>query len=131
MRDTQPGDSAPVDGHLALLEEVRVGLAERLRSEESAICRKGRGVRGLDDAVLTGVDKPLLAACIVAPEYEYQPLSLLRQRSDDRVRELLPPLPLMRAGSSPADRERGVQEQHALRGPASEIATWVGGVAHI
>ena len=60
---------------------------------------------------------------ITAPEEEYEPLSLLRERTDGGIGELLPPVVLVRAGGMGAHRERGVEQQHPLVCPTAEVST--------
>ena len=44
------------------------------------------------------------------------------QLTNHSIRELFPPLPLMRGGQMGTNRKGGVKKQHTLIGPAGKIA---------
>ncbi len=68
------------------------------------------------------VDEFALPLRIFPPEEEHDPRAAIGDLADDAVCELLPALVSMRSGLAGGDGQHRVQEQHALLGPAGEIA---------
>ena len=69
-----------------------------------------------------GVDELRLALGIAAPEDEHKARLLLAERLDDGVGEAFPAPALMGAGLMLAHGEGGVEQEHALPGPACQVA---------
>ena len=119
-------DTGPIDGCLPLAGEVVVGLAEVVAPEEAAVGREGRGVGCGEHQVLGLVDECPLGDGVAAPEKEDESRALLAQCLDGGIGEGLPTVALVAASLMGTDGEGGVEEQHALMGPATEVATALG-----
>ena len=104
----------PINWLLAVTCEVLIGPAEGPTAEESTVCREGRWMRRLYDAVLCCVDKGFLRAGKVAPEDENEVLAFIRECLNDSVSKNLPSSTLMRACYATADGKSGVQQQNTL-----------------
>ena len=74
------------------------------------------------DMMFARIDEGLLLYRGVAPQDEHDPLSLLRQRTDSRISEVLPSLLLVTRRLSLPYREDSVQEENSLFRPISEIS---------
>ena len=92
-----------------MLHEVGIGSGEGLGSKKAVMCGKGRWMCGFDHQVLRAIDMHALSFRIIAPQDEDEVLALFVERADYRISELLPPLPLMRAGLRRAHGERGIE----------------------
>ena len=68
------------------------------------------------------VDNLALVLGLAPPEDEDEILALAVQCRDHGVGKGLPPLALMRSGTTILDRQTGIQQQHALSRPAFQIA---------
>ena len=112
----------PIDLGETVLFEIGVRSAEMLTSEKAVICRKRRRMGGLEDEMTGTIDDLTLIFRIIPPQDEYKALAAGRELLYGRIGEPLPPLILMRAGARGADRERSIEEEHALVGPAREVA---------
>ncbi len=75
-------------------------------------------MRRADDTMLVPVDERALPLRVRTPENEDKMLALLGQSTNNRIGERLPPLPLMRPRTMRRDRQRGVEKEDALVGPA-------------
>ena len=71
-----------------------------------------------------GRDEHLLFDGKTAPKQKDEVLANLRKALDNRVRELLPTNAGVACCHVGAHRERGVQKQNSLVGPAFQIAMW-------
>jgi len=116
---------APVDGFKAFADKVSVCLAEVLAAEESAVCRERTRVRsGKNQVAAIGRDEHLLFDGKTAPKQKDEVFANLRKSLDYRVRELLPANACVTCRHVGAHRERSVQKQNSLVGPAFQIAMW-------
>ena len=68
------------------------------------------------------IDQPRLFLCMPPPEQERHRRRPVRHRRDDRIRHRLPAPARMGIGRALGHCQHAVQEQHALRGPGSQIA---------
>ena len=85
----------PLDGFLAMLNEVRVGFREVLVSKKAVVRRKGRGMRRFEDKVFGAVDVRTFLFRIVSPQYEDEMLALVIQLFYRRIGKLLPTFSLV------------------------------------
>lgn len=76
----------------------------------------------LQHEVALVVDDETLALGIAAPEHKHQMLALAVEAADDGVGKRFPPAALMRTGTVGLHRQGGVEQQHALLGPAAQTA---------
>src|SRR3989344_1571276 len=90
-------------------------------NEESVVGRKWRRVRALEHEMLGAVDVRAFLFGVIAPQYEYEVLAQVSKIFYRRIGKLLPPLPLVRARSAGTHRERRVQQENSLRGPARKV----------
>ena len=60
--------------------------------------------------------------CGGAPQHEHEMLPVLAEQADDLVGEGLPPVSAMAEGLVGTHGEAGVEQEHALAGPAAQIA---------
>ena len=110
---------APVDGFEPLADKIVISLAKMLAAEESAISRERTRVRsGKNQVAAIGCDEHLLFDGETAPEQKDEVFADLRKTLDNRVRELLPANACVACSHVGAHRERCVQKQNSLVGPA-------------
>ena len=84
-------DTGPVDGCLALVGEVGVGLAEVVAAEEAAVGREGRGMGGGEDEVAALVNERPFGDGVAAPQEEDEAVALLAEGLYGGVGEGLQP----------------------------------------
>ena len=83
---------------------------------------KGARVRRTKHKVQGLIDQGRLALRMRSPKEEDQARATRGERRDRRVSHALPPLACMRHRLTSAHAERRVEQQHALLGPALQIA---------
>lgn len=101
-------------------DQVRVRLGETLGADEGRVRLRGaerRRVRGLDHEVVLRVDDRAFLLRGLTPEQEHDVARVRVDALNDRVREVLPALFLVRVGFTLAHREHSVEQQHALLAP--------------
>lgn len=97
-----------------------------LAAEETAVCRKGRGVRSSKHMVFGAVYQLGFGNGGTAPEQEHQSRAAFREVAYNAVGEGLPAMSGVRESLMGAHCERGVEEEHPLVGPAREGAAGEG-----
>src|SRR3989344_3473683 len=97
------GGLLPVDGFLAVLNEVRVGFREVFVPEKAVVRRKGRGMRALKGKVFCTVDVRTFLFRIISPQYEDEMLALIIQLFYRRIGKSLPTFSLVRARTTSVD----------------------------
>ena len=108
--------------------EVLVRFAEVAVAEEAVVGGEGRGMGGGEHQVLAAVYEGAFALGVSSPEDEDEVFFPVGQQADDAVGKGLPAVALVRACLVGAYGEGGVEQQHALPGPAGEVACggWLG-----
>ena len=113
----------PVDRFDAVFLQILVAAGKLMVAEPSAaVGGEGRGMHGFQYQVLVVVDEIRLATGIAAPQQEDQMLPGVAQRLDGGIRKGIPAEARMAVGEVGTHGERGVEQQHALPGPAREVA---------
>ena len=113
---------APLDRRLAILLKKLVGAAEVPAAEKPAISRQRRRMHRRQHQMLGRVDQLLLALGMGAPQHEHQMRLMLADHFDDPIGEKLPALARVGIGVGALDGHGGVEHQHALVGPALQVA---------
>ena len=108
--------------------EVLVRFAEVAVAEETVVGGEGRGMGGGEHQVLAAVYEGAFALGVGSPEDEDEVFFPVGQQTDDAVGKGFPTVALVRACLVGAYGEGGVEQQHALPGPAGEVACggWLG-----
>src|SRR5512147_2161142 len=88
----------PIDLWLACFTQGGIDLREGPAAKEAIGSRQRRGMSGLNDDMPRGVDERRFLARIRAPQHKHHPIGLVIHCADDRIREILPALALMRVG---------------------------------
>ena len=112
----------PHDGLFADRAEVFVGTRKMAAAEKSPVDRKRRGVYGFENQVALRIGDGAFLLGIAAPEHVDDTLFAFGDGADYGVGEGLPAVSGVRCRFMGADREHGVEQQHALLGPAAQIA---------
>ena len=105
-----------------MLGKVAVGGGEMPATDETAVGTEGTGVRSGEDKMTLTVDILSFALGITAPKHKDQIITLFIERSDSSVGEFFPAFVLMAAGAVRLYGKGGIEEQHALFCPMSEVA---------
>jgi len=105
------------------LFEIGIAAGELVLTEPAAtIGTQRRWMHTLEHQIMLLVDHIGFAAGITAPEHIHQVLTMLRQRLNSGIGKLLPPQLRMTVGLMGTNRERSIEQQHALLSPTGEIA---------
>ena len=91
-------------------------------SEEATIGRQRRRMRSGEDVVAGAVDVLSLADCETTPQHKYNAGTSLGQCLNSCVGEKLPASMLVRPSLVGTHGKGGVEQQHTLVGPSSEVA---------
>lgn len=91
-------------------------------SEEATIGRQRRRMRSGEDVVAGAVDVLSLADCETTPQHKYDARTPLGQCLNSCVGEKLPASMLVRPSLVGTHGKGGVEQQHTLVGPSSEVA---------
>lgn len=102
-----------------------------LPKPSAAIGGEWRGMHRLKDQVLGSINEPPFAACISAPKHMNDMLTVSRQCLDSRIGEEAPAQLLVTVRQMCPHRERCVEQQYALFGPACEIPIRGHGLAEV
>lgn len=121
----------PADGVFSVAHQIVVGQREVVVAEESAVGGEWRGMGRLEYQMLLAVNHLSFALGIAAPEQKHQMFSLFGQPPDGGIGELFPSPVLVRTGLMGPHRQRGVEQQYALFGPAAQAAAFRNGPAQI
>ena len=78
-------------------------------------------MRRFNDEMLCAVDVRAFCFGVVAPQDKNEILALFGEFANDRIGELLPPLPLMRTRFARAHRQSRIEKKNSLLGPMFEI----------
>ena len=103
-----------------------VGSGKMAAAEEAAVGRQWRGVWRRQHMVAQGVDELALGDGMAAPKEEHDARTVFVEGADGGIGEGLPAVALVAAGLVGAHGEGGVEQQHALFGPAAEVAVGKG-----
>lgn len=114
-----------------MFDKVVVAQSEVVITKKAVVGRQGRGVCRAEHKVARAVDYLAFLLCIAAPEYEYEVFALGRELAYDGIGKCLPPVAGMRGGLMLAHGEGGVEQQHALLGPAAQTACGGHGTAGV
>ena len=118
---------SPIDPSAPMTLEKGIGLAERFGAKETAMRRQRAGMRALDDQMMIASAKPAyttgLLLRMAAPQDERRRQALPHHRRDAGIGNRIPSAPRMAARLARFDRQRVVEQQHALHGPARQVAT--------
>ena len=113
---------------------LQVGIAARelvLAEPAAAVGGERRGVDGLQQQVVLLIYHVRLPARVAAPQHVDQVLAAGGQCAYGGVGELLPAQRGVAVGLVGTDGQRGVEQQHALTGPPSQVARWRHGCARV
>ena len=91
-------------------------------AQESTIRRQRRWMHRRQHQVLCRIDQLLFTLRMRAPQHEHQMRLPFADQFNDPVGEKLPALVLVRVGVGALDGHGGVEHQHALIGPALQVA---------
>ena len=108
MRARGAARPLPVDGRLAVLNEVIVSQREMVVAEESAIGTQRRGMGRGEDKMARAVHDCPFALGITAPEDEHEAFALGRQAGYDGIGEAFPTAPLVRTCLMGSHGQRGL-----------------------
>ena len=114
-----------------MFDKVVVAQSEVVIAKKAVVGRQGRGVCRAQHKVARAVDYLAFLLCIAAPEYEYEVIALGRELAYDGIGKCLPTVAGMRGGLMLAHGEGGVEQQHALLGPAAQTACGGHGTAGV
>lgn len=109
--------------------EILVTEIEMIVTKEATIGTEGTGVSRAQDTMLVLVDESRLLAGRSSPEEEDETLALAAEGGDDGIGKLLPALSAVTEGLVSTHAEAGVEQEHTLIGPASQVVWPLAGVA--
>ena len=112
----------PADFFFAVCLQVFIGPAEVFVPEKSVVGRQRRRVGRGEHQVFASVNESSLLLCIRSPQDKDQVLPFFCQYADGRIGECLPSVALVRASLMRPYGQRGVEHEHALFGPAGQVA---------
>ena len=93
-----------------------------LAEPATTIRTERRGMDTFEDEILLFVDHVGLRTGIAAPEHIDEVLALCSECLDGSIRKLLPAQRRVAVCLMRSHRQRGIQQQHPLFGPARQIA---------
>ena len=100
-------------------------------AEEAAMGTQRTGMGGAENQVSGGIYEAGLTPCWCPPEEEHQSLALTAECLDDGIGKLLPSLSAMAESLMGPDGETGVEQEHPLPRPASEVAACGDSIARL
>ena len=121
----------PINRLLAPGGEVGIGLRKVARAEESVVGREWRWVCALEDQVPRSIHHCSFPLSVGPPQQVDNTLLTLRYAPHHSIRKSFPTVARVRGSLVGPDGERGIQQQHALFGPAVEVARGGNGLAQV
>ena len=112
----------PVYGGKPLLLQYGVALREVTAAEETPVGRQWRGMRSRQHIVPRAVDILRLTDGKTAPQHKHNARAPLRQCLNGGIGKEFPTTMLVRTGLMRPNRQRGIEQQHALLGPSGQVA---------